>query len=49
MNSQYTNISLPKDLVDEIDKLIERSPLYQSRAEFAKEAIRLHFKFVNKK
>ena len=46
MNSKYTNVSLPQDLVDEIDKLVKDSPLYQSRADFCKEAIREHIRKI---
>ena len=44
MNSKYINVSLPQDLINEVDKLVAKSPLYQSRADFCKEAIRQHIK-----
>ena len=45
MNKRYTNVSLPQDLIDEVDKIIKESSLgYQSRADFCKEAIRTHIR-----
>ncbi len=44
MNSKYTNVSFPQDMVNEVDKIINASPLYQSRADFCKEAVREHIK-----
>ncbi len=42
---KYTNISLPLELVQEMDILIGRSHLgYKNRAEVVKEAIRNHLR-----
>jgi len=43
MSQNYSNISLPTELIDEIDSFIKRNQYlgYKSRAEFIKEAIRL--------
>lgn len=47
MNNKYTNVSLPQDLVDEIDKVVKESSLgYQSRADFCKDAIRTHIRNI---
>ncbi|MBI2668511.1 ribbon-helix-helix protein, CopG family [Candidatus Woesearchaeota archaeon] len=41
----YANISLPSELVQEIDRLIGRSHMgYKNRAELVKEAIRNHLR-----
>ena len=40
MGNEYVTIKLPKILVDEIDKILEKKG-FKSRAEFVKEAIRL--------
>lgn len=38
---RYTNIALPDDLIERIDKIIKDSDLgYKSRGEFVKEAVR---------
>jgi metal-responsive CopG/Arc/MetJ family transcriptional regulator len=38
---KYTNIALPDDLVEQIDKIIKKQGLgYKSRGEFVKEAVR---------
>lgn len=37
----YINIKIPKDLGNEIDKMIQKRG-YASRAEFVKEAVRKH-------
>ncbi len=37
----YTNISLPKDLAEKIDKIIQKSKKgYKTRSEFVKDAVR---------
>lgn len=49
MNSKYTNVSLPQDLIDEIDKIVASNTLgYQSRADFCKDAIRTAIKDIRK-
>jgi len=40
MVKQYVNISIPKGLIDEMDKFIKENPQYSSRSELAKESIR---------
>jgi len=41
MRKKYTNVAIPADLADEIDKLVKGSPMgYSSRAQFVLEAIR---------
>jgi len=41
MRKEYTNVAIPKDLADEIDKVVSKSKLgYTSRAQFVIEAIR---------
>ena len=47
---QYNTVSLPKDLHDEIRKLILENPMwnYRSVAEFSKEAIILRLKELRK-
>jgi len=38
---RYTNVALPSDLIEQIDKIIKKGNLgYKSRGEFAKEAVR---------
>ncbi|MDO8740521.1 MAG: ribbon-helix-helix domain-containing protein [Candidatus Woesearchaeota archaeon] len=49
MAKKYTNISFPDSLVKEIDLLVKRGVLgYQSRADFAKEAIRVFIRDLAK-
>jgi metal-responsive CopG/Arc/MetJ family transcriptional regulator len=44
---RYTNIALPDDLVEQIDKIIKNKGWgYKSRAEFVKEAVRKLLKEV---
>jgi Arc/MetJ-type ribon-helix-helix transcriptional regulator len=40
--ANYTGLSMPKELMDEVEKVIEKNPelQYRSRAEFVKAAIR---------
>lgn len=40
MRVKYVNVSIPKPLVDKVDKKIKGNGLYFSRSEFVKEAIR---------
>ena len=41
MSNEYVTLRLPKELIDEIDKLMENGRLgFKSRAEVAKEAFR---------
>jgi len=41
MRKKYTNIAIPTDLAEEIDKIVVKSKLgYTSRAQFVLEAIR---------
>jgi len=45
MRKVYTNIAVPEELAQEIDKIIAKSKLgYTSRAQFALEAIRAKLK-----
>ena len=40
MVAKYVNVGLPKDLVEQIDKIIKNSNLgYKSRGEFVKESV----------
>ncbi|MBI2668512.1 ribbon-helix-helix protein, CopG family [Candidatus Woesearchaeota archaeon] len=44
---RYINISIPEELVQEIDALVMRSHLgYKNRAELVKEAIRNHLRRI---
>ncbi|MDH5449244.1 MAG: ribbon-helix-helix domain-containing protein [Candidatus Bathyarchaeota archaeon] len=43
---QFRGISLQKELVDEVEKLIEKVPQYRSVAEFISEAVRLRLAVV---
>jgi metal-responsive CopG/Arc/MetJ family transcriptional regulator len=46
---RYTNIALPDDLVEQIDKVIKKGGYgYKSRAEFVKEAVRALLKEFKK-
>jgi Arc/MetJ-type ribon-helix-helix transcriptional regulator len=46
---KYTNIALPDDLVGQIDKVIKKGGYgYKSRAEFAKEAVRMLLRKIEK-
>ena len=39
---KYTNIALPSDLVEQIDRIIKKGGFgYKSRGEFVKEAVRI--------
>lgn len=41
IEGEYTTVRLPKELIDEIDKILKRGVMgYKSRAEFIKESIR---------
>ena len=44
MVKQYTNISIPQGLIEEMDKFLKEHSEYSSRSELAKEAIRMHMK-----
>ena len=44
MNDSYQTIKLPKPLIEQIDKYLEKHPEYVSRSDFIKEAIRVHMK-----
>ncbi len=40
--SKYTNVALPEDLIEKLDRVIRKSKLgYTSRAEIVKEAVRV--------
>ena len=43
---EYTNVAIPKQLADYIDKILDKHPElgYKSRAEFVKDAIRQKLK-----
>ncbi len=46
---KYTNVALPSDLIEQIDKVIEKKGMgYKSRAEFVKEAVRALLKELTK-
>ena len=45
MVSKYTNVALPEELIQEIDKVVKESGLgYKSRGEIVKEAVRKFLK-----
>ena len=45
MVSKYTNVALPEELINEIDKVVKESGLgYTSRGEIVKEAVRRFLK-----
>lgn len=51
--SEYTTVRLPKELTDEIDKIVEgkakvKGKGYKSRAEFVKEACRKRIEELSK-
>lgn len=49
MVKKYTNISFPESLVKEIDSVVKRGVLgYQSRADLAKEAVRVFIRELAK-
>jgi len=49
MSNEYVTIKLPRILVDEIDKILDKKG-FKSRAEFIKEAVRLRLEqFQNKR
>jgi len=49
MVSRYTNISFPDSLIKEIDLLVKKEVLgYQSRADLAKEAVRVFIRDLAK-
>lgn len=42
---RYTNVALPSDLIEQIDKIIKKKGMgYKSRGEFVKEAVRSSLK-----
>jgi metal-responsive CopG/Arc/MetJ family transcriptional regulator len=46
---RYTNVALPSDLIEQIDKLIQKRGMgYRSRGEFVKEAVRNLLKELRK-
>ncbi|MEW5896505.1 MAG: ribbon-helix-helix domain-containing protein [Nanoarchaeota archaeon] len=48
MRKKYINISLPLELVEGIDIVVQKNGLgYKNRAEFTKEAIRIHLRYVS--
>ena len=47
--STYTNVGLPQDLIDQIDKIVKTSKMgYKSRGEFVKEAVRKRIEEIYK-
>jgi len=49
MVKKYTNISFPESLIKEIDLLVKKEVLgYQSRADLAKEAVRVFIRDLAK-
>ncbi len=49
MAKKYTNISFPDSLIKEIDLLVKKEVLgYQSRADLAKEAVRVFIRDLAK-
>ena len=41
VTKKYTNVGVPQDLIDTIDKIVKNSKLgYKSRGEFVKESVR---------
>ncbi len=46
---RYTNVALPDDLVEQIDRIIKKRGLgYKSRGEFVKEAVRNQLRELKK-
>lgn len=46
---RYTNVALPSDLIEQIDKVIKKKGLgYKSRGELVKEAVRNLLKEIKK-
>ena len=48
MSNEYVTIKLPRILVDEIDKILDKKG-FKSRAEFIKEAVRLRLEQLEPK
>lgn len=49
MAKKYTNISLPNELIEEIDKVVQECRLgYKNRADLCKEAIRNFLRELSK-
>ena len=45
MRKKYTNVAIPTDLVEQVDKVVKKSKLgYTSRAQFVIEAVRRKIK-----
>lgn len=42
MSNNYTSISVPKELSKEISDLVKNNPTYGSKADFIREALRIH-------
>ncbi len=38
--TEYSTVSIPNDLIKEVDKTVKNSPLYTTRADYIKAAIR---------
>ena len=46
---RYTNVALPEDLIEQIDRIIKKRGLgYKSRGEFVKESVRNLLKEIKK-
>lgn len=47
-NSNYSSVSIPKALMDQIEKIIEENEGlgYSTKAEFVKEAVRIHLNVI---
>ncbi|MCD6240504.1 ribbon-helix-helix protein, CopG family [Candidatus Bathyarchaeota archaeon] len=48
MGNEYVTIKLPRILIDEIDKILDKKG-FKSRAEFIKEAVRLRLEQLEPK
>lgn len=45
--AEYKAVNLPKDLLDQVDDFIKKNPIYRSRAEFVKSAIKNKIDYDN--
>jgi len=49
MGQKYTSVSVPNDLLEKIDKIVDKESFgYRTRSEFIKESIRFNILRVNK-
>lgn len=45
---EYTSISVPKPMMKEVERFVEKSELYRSQAEFVTDAIRARLEELKK-